>query len=94
MFRTTKKTTSNNAILALPLDPKRTKGVITNESGENIRWGSRQVAYTGDASGAIIFNNGRLERGKDTGRDPTAEVWVIGSAGGTIIIEEEWFDGS
>ena len=81
--------TSSTRVKACDADPKRTKVVITNESGETVRWGDAAVTYAA-GRGAPIFNNGRLEIDRANGRDPTAARFVIGSAGGTLTVEEEW----
>ncbi len=82
-------TSTNSAKVAIDADPKRTKVVITNESGETARWGDAKVEYAA-GKGGPIFNNGRLEISRDNGRDPTVARYIIGNAGGNFTIEEEW----
>ncbi len=82
------ETTSSTAIKAIGFAKGRTFAAIHNISGETCYHADNgQVDST---HGAPIFNNGRAVFSFDGGSNPEIERWVIGSAGGTIIIEEEF----
>src|SRR5574341_2064555 len=91
-YRPTVKTTLSTAIEACPWDPDATRTTISNLSGETCYMSpDPDVAATGTNRGEPIFNNGRFEATVENGSDPRIARWVIGVAGGTIIIGREQY---
>lgn len=83
-------TTNTTAREAINYDAHRTKIVISNLSGETVYMGvDNTVTATGVGRGSPIFNNGRFEADFSDGTDPRLARWLIGVAGGDVIIMEE-----
>jgi len=88
----TTKTTGATAIEATSYDGARTNLTISNLSGETCYMSTDpNVAASGSDQGEPIFNNGRFEANWSNGRDPRLARFIIGSAGGQIIIGMEWY---
>lgn len=75
---------------AVNYDKDRTSLIITNLSGETIYMGGDPtITVSGITQGSPIFSNGRYTAAFYEGRDPRVAIWLIGSAGGQIIIDEQ-----
>jgi hypothetical protein len=88
-FKISKITTASTRVKVLEADPKRTHADIYNESGETVRYGDKSVTYAA-GGGQVITNGQHALFYRQIGTDPTSERWIIGSAGGTVTVIEEW----
>jgi len=85
-------TTTSTAREAAAYDKNRTNLTISNLSGETCYMGTNpNVAASGPDQGEPIFNNGRFEANWSNGRDPRLARFLIGSAGGQVIVGMEWY---
>lgn len=83
-------TTASTARRLCGYDKDRTNLVMVNISGETCYLGAdSSVTTAGTTQGLPIFSNGGFEASFQDGLDPRLERWVIGSAGGTVVVMEE-----
>lgn len=86
------KTTTNAPQEVVSYDPDRTNLTMTNLSGEICYISvDPNVASSGTDQGEPIFQNGRFEANWSNGRDPRLARFVIGTAGGQLVIGMEWY---